>query len=62
MEGTPKQYKVMQTAGVLSILLGVVLAAAASVNDTGGNAAAAFFWGGAIVYAAGRFIPWFKHG
>ena len=62
MEKTPRFYKTMQTVGVLGLLLGVVLLIAAATNETSKGPGAIFFWAGILVYAAGRFIPWFKHG
>jgi len=62
MENTPKTYKIMQTLGVLLTLLAVIVLVKAAVNDTGGVAASSMFWIGLLVYAAGRFIPWMKHG
>lgn len=61
MEKTPRIYKTIQTAGVLSLLLGVVLLVTAATNETSKSPGAILFWGGILAYAAGRFIPWFKH-
>jgi len=62
MERTPKSYKIVQTAGVLITLLAVVLCVQAAINNADGIAAGSMFWVGLLIYAAGRFIPWMKHG
>jgi hypothetical protein len=64
VEATAKRFKAMQVAGIALICLGAATCGifGAGNVETGTYVGNTLFWVGVALYAAGRFLAWWKHG